>query len=90
MKSVHKRGSAGAYHPRAPGKPGPQLLAALSEVQLDLEFAFDVAVLPRDVQVEGAQSLVAVPADVGVPSPSHKRGPMVPSARDLSPYPPGV
>ena len=61
------------------------------EAQLDLEFAVTVAVLPRDVQVEEAQSLAAVPADVGVSSPPPgRRGSMVPSASDLSLYPLGV
>jgi len=67
------------------------LVALLSQVQVDLEFAVDVAVLPRDVQVEEARAFVTVPADVGVRSPpSGKRGPMVLSGCDLSLYPSGV
>ena len=91
MKSVHKRGSAGAYHPRAPGKPGPPTTSrAFSEAQLELEFA----VVPQSSQGmfrSKKRSLAAVPADVGVPSPPPgKRGPMVPSGCDLSLYPPRV
>ena len=91
MKSVHKRGSAGAYHPRAPGKPGPPTTSrAFSEAQLELEFA----VVPQSSQGmfrSKKRSLVAVPADVGcLHPPSDKGGPMVPSGCDLSLYPPGV
>jgi len=73
-----------------PASPARQLLAALSEAQLELEFA----VVPQSSQGmfrSKKRSLVAVPADVGcLHPPSDKGGPMVPSGCDLSLYPPGV
>ena len=74
-----------------PGKPCHQLLAALlPEAQLELEFATDTAVLPRDIQAEDAVPRRGAGRREVPPPPSGKRGPMVPSGRDLSLYPLGV